>query len=142
MNSAQPVNCSDRLRLPAKRCIRTTGRAAFPGPSMSFFTEHPLVDSFRAFVIAAAVTTVAFSLPLFGQHSAPDPPQPGVLKSQASLPCKESSEPESKRIFGIVPNYRTSPCLQNYKPLTPKEKFKIASQDSFDRGTFVLAAAF
>jgi hypothetical protein len=31
---------------------------------------------------------------------------------------------------------------QNYEPLTPKEKFKIASQDSFDRGTFVLAAAF
>jgi hypothetical protein len=28
------------------------------------------------------------------------------------------------------------------RPLTPKEKFKIASQDSFDRGTFVLAAAF
>ena len=32
--------------------------------------------------------------------------------------------------------------MHPYAPLTPKEKFKIASEDSFDRGTFVLAAAF
>jgi hypothetical protein len=51
-------------------------------------------------------------------------------------------EPEAKRLFWIVPNYRTSPTLTNYKPLTPKEKFKIASQDSFDRGTVILAGMF
>jgi hypothetical protein len=51
-------------------------------------------------------------------------------------------EPEQKRIFGIIPNYRTFPSLKEYKPLTAGEKFKIASQDSFDRGTFVLAGAF
>ena len=109
---------------------------------MNFLTERSLLDCFCGSVIAAAVTAGAFSFPLFGQHSAPDPPLPGVLKSKASTPCDESSQPESKRIFGIVPNYRTSPCLQNFAPLTPKEKFKIASQDSFDRGTFLLAAAF
>ncbi len=49
---------------------------------------------------------------------------------------------ESKRLFGIVPNFRTSPSLQNYEPLTVKEKFKIAGQDGFDRGTVVLAAMF
>ncbi len=50
--------------------------------------------------------------------------------------------PEDKRIFGIIPNYRTSPSLSDYKPLTPRQKFMIATQDSFDRGTVVLAAAF
>ena len=54
----------------------------------------------------------------------------------------QSQEQESKRILGIVPNYRTSPSLQEYKPLTAAEKFKIASQDSFDRGTVALAALF
>ncbi len=49
---------------------------------------------------------------------------------------------ESKRLFGIIPNYRTSPSLRNYEPLTSAEKFKIATQDSFDRGTVVLAALF
>jgi len=49
---------------------------------------------------------------------------------------------ESKRIFWIVPNYRTSPALDNREPLTAAEKFKLASQDAFDRGTIVLGALF
>lgn len=52
------------------------------------------------------------------------------------------AETEQKRLFWVVPNYRTSPSLKDYKPLTTKEKFKIASQDSFDRGTVALAALF
>ncbi|MGP0076775.1 MAG: hypothetical protein ACLPWF_33090 [Bryobacteraceae bacterium] len=51
-------------------------------------------------------------------------------------------EQESKRIFWIVPNYRTSPSLANYEPLTSGEKFKIASEDAFDRGTVALAVIF
>ncbi len=49
---------------------------------------------------------------------------------------------ESKRIFGIVPNYRTSPSLNDFKPLTTKQKFKVAFDDASDRGTFVLAGLF
>ena len=49
---------------------------------------------------------------------------------------------ESKRILGIIPNNRTSPSLKDYKPLSTGEKFEIARQDSFDRGTVVLAAVF
>jgi hypothetical protein len=51
-------------------------------------------------------------------------------------------EPADKRILWIIPNYRTFPSLINYEPISPKEKFKIAAADSFDRGTVVLAAAF
>jgi len=58
--------------------------------------------------------------------------------------CQQAEQEEhpSKRIFGIIPNYRTSPTLKDYKPLTVGEKFKIASQDAFDRGSVALAAAF
>jgi hypothetical protein len=61
--------------------------------------------------------------------------------------CQQTSpdnaaEAEQKRLFWVIPNYRTSPSLKEYKPLTVKEKFKIASQDSFDRGTIALAALF
>ena len=45
-------------------------------------------------------------------------------------------------IFWLISNFRTSPTLAEYKPLTTREKFKIAEQDSFDRGTTALAAAF
>ncbi len=47
-----------------------------------------------------------------------------------------------KRVFGIIPNYRTAKLPNPYVPLSASQKFKLATQDSFDRGTFVLAAAF
>jgi len=80
------------------------------------------------------VATTVFAMPSFGQTTTSgngqqsDPPKP-----------QESSD---KRIFWIIPNYRTFPSLANYQPITPKEKFKIAADDAFDRGTVVLAAAF
>jgi hypothetical protein len=54
----------------------------------------------------------------------------------------DSPDTESKRILGVIPNYRTSASLVNYEPLTDGGKFKIASEDAFDRGTIVLAALF
>ena len=73
------------------------------------------------------------------QISPSDPPQPGVAQE---TPDKTPPPPESKRLLWVIPNYRTSPTLENYAPLTASEKFKIASQDAFDRGTVALAAAF
>ena len=71
-----------------------------------------------------------------GQQSPTDPPD-GVHTTQNA-----TTSGESKRILWIVPNYRTSPSLQDYEPLTPREKFKIASEDAFDRGTMALGAIF
>lgn len=57
--------------------------------------------------------------------------------------CQQSSDDESpKRIFGIVPNFRTAPMPVPYKPVSTKEKYKLARQDALDRGTFVLAGLF
>ena len=47
-----------------------------------------------------------------------------------------------KRILGIVPNYRTSEIVKDYSPITAKQKFALAGEDSFDRGTFILGAFF
>jgi hypothetical protein len=68
-------------------------------------------------------------------------------QSQATAPQPSSgadgqSGDDVKRIWGIIPNYRTSPTLENYQPLTRGEKWKMAADDAFDRGTFMLAAAF
>jgi hypothetical protein len=54
----------------------------------------------------------------------------------------QQPEDEQPRLFGIIPNARTSPTLKDYQPLTPTQKFKVAADDSLDRGTFVLAALF
>ena len=66
------------------------------------------------------------------QNVPADPPQEQATKQ----------ERESKRILGFIPNYRTSPSLVNYEPLTTRDKFKLASEDAFDRGTFALAGFF
>ncbi len=71
----------------------------------------------------------------------------GLLSStafcqQPEPPKTALSEPESKRVFWIIPNFRTSPSLAEYKPLTPREKFRIATLDSFDRGTVALGVLF
>jgi hypothetical protein len=73
----------------------------------------------------------------YPQQPAPNPPtQPGTPANS------DPADQAPKRILGIVPNYRTSPSLTNYEPISAKEKFSIATQDSFDRGTIILAAAF
>jgi hypothetical protein len=62
--------------------------------------------------------------------------------SSSDVAATNAAPPESKRLLGIVPNYRSSPSLQNYQPLSPGDKFKIASEDAFDRGTVILAGIF
>jgi len=48
----------------------------------------------------------------------------------------------NRHILGLIPNYKTFSSLEDYKPLTGREKFKVASENSFDRGTFAMALAF
>jgi len=60
----------------------------------------------------------------------------------APAPATDTAPHVDKHILGIIPNFRTSPTLDPYAPISAGEKFKIARQDSFDRGTFLLAAAF
>lgn len=50
--------------------------------------------------------------------------------------------PESKRLFGLIPNFRTASFPAHYIPLSASEKFHIAALDSFDRGTIALGLLF
>jgi hypothetical protein len=81
------------------------------------------------------------------QASAPESP----LNSEGGSPSPERVKPgprndpqelAPKRILGFIPNFRTTPTLKDYRPITPNQKFKLATQDSFDRGTIILSALF
>jgi len=78
------------------------------------------------------------ALILFAQVSAGQQTPPVTQATDDSNPPPH----ESKRLLWVIPNFKTSPSMQNYEPLTSKEKFKLASQDAFDRGTVALAAMF
>jgi hypothetical protein len=81
-------------------------------------------------------TAAYFPLCSFGQQA------PSDNATDSGTVAPEPPPLRDNRIFGIIPNYRTWPSLTNYKPISTKEKFDIARQDSFDRGTVVLSAAF
>jgi len=47
-----------------------------------------------------------------------------------------------KRIFGVLPNYRTADGSAPFMPITTRHKFYIAAKDSFDYPVYLTAAAF
>jgi hypothetical protein len=57
-------------------------------------------------------------------------------------PNQTTDDEESKRILGVVPNYGTVSGNQPYAPLTSRQKFKLASKDTFDPGAVALVAIF
>jgi hypothetical protein len=86
---------------------------------------------------------LACTLAALGQDANPapaaDPPtnqpaatQPGQI--DPSLP------PPDKRIFGVLPNYRTANQTAVYMPITWQHKFVIGLKDSFDYPLLGLAA--
>lgn len=89
-------------------------------------------------VSATLLTSACSPLLLFGQSFEVATESVSV----ATQPPPVQPPPESKRILGIIPNNRTWPSLKDYEPLTTKQKFQIAREDSFDRGTLILAAMF
>jgi len=62
---------------------------------------------------------------------APVEPQPGL-----------ESPAVSKRLFGVIPNYRADQFRADYKPLTTREKFAIAHSDSFDWPNYFLLVGY
>lgn len=96
----------------------------------------------RALVLARFVAPLFFLLPgAAGQQqdqadSAQPPAAPAVVQP-AQLPH------EDKRLLGVLPNYRTVPSRdRSIPPLTAKQKFTIATKDSFDPPGYGLAAFY
>jgi len=66
-------------------------------------------------------------------QSAPAPPAPG--NSNNSLDGQVGKQP--KRILGIIPNYRAVSADTHLPPLSFKNKFWLATQDTFDYSDFI-----
>ncbi len=78
----------------------------------------------------------------------PDAPQPSYSQSYPSSPSTspkpnpqidDSEGEQTKRILWIIPNYRAVSASTILPPLSPKTKFVLATQDSFDYSSFILA---
>lgn len=54
----------------------------------------------------------------------------------------DAQPPGGKRVFGVLPNYRTADSSLEGTVLTPAQKLNIARKDSFDYPLLALGAAF
>jgi hypothetical protein len=74
---------------------------------------------------------------------AQEPQQVSPSATPDSKPgAREAQEPPGgNHVFGVLPNYRTVDASQVSGPLTPNQKFTIASKDSFDYPLVLLGAA-
>lgn len=96
----------------------------------------------RRLTICLALVSVPSIYCQTASSSHQDPSATEMTDRSIAVPaCFSAAEELPKRIFGIIPNYRSHPSLQESNPLTSGQKFKLAVRDSFDPGTFLLAGA-
>src|SRR6202012_789573 len=73
-------------------------------------------------------------------------PAPAPAAASGTTPATgDSATPtagEDKHIFGVLPNYRTVEGSQPFSPLTAKQKLTIATKDTIDGPSYVLAGLF
>jgi hypothetical protein len=73
--------------------------------------------------------------------SAETPPATDSPNSSGTLtpeqPAVATAKQQPKRILGVMPNYRAVSAGEIPPPPTPKQAFKIATQNSFDYSSFV-----
>jgi len=71
---------------------------------------------------------------------------PAVAGAQTTDNAENASQQAApaidKRIFGVLPNYRTADGSAPFMPITTRHKFYIAAKDSFDYPVYLTAAAF
>ena len=78
----------------------------------------------------------------------PDAPVPQTPQNAASSSTQSSAPPaaasdegkQTKRILGVVPNFRAVSANVKLPPDTPRDKFKTALEDSFDYSAIIFAA--
>jgi hypothetical protein len=69
-------------------------------------------------------------------------PDSAVTTPSGSNDAAKQASPADKRIFGVLPNYRTADGSIPFERITAKQKFTIARKDSLDYPSYVLAGVF
>src|SRR5579863_1693354 len=130
-------------------------RLRFRSPSEASVDKEPF--SFKAFMTRQLLRTFPFSVPILclaisaaagmaqdnaagaggaAQPAATDTPNAPVPQTAAA----EERAPQTKRILGIIPNFRSVSTDEKLPPQTVKEKLLDATEDSFDYSSIVIPA--
>jgi hypothetical protein len=96
-------------------------------------------------VLALVVGCLLLSNRLHAQQAVgadiPDAPKPEtVVVAGGGATPSTHTDPQTKRILGIFPNFRAVSAEAHLPPQSVQEKFETASQDSFDYSALMLPA--
>lgn len=99
--------------------------------------------SCKSFLHCFLLLTMLVGVSPLPAQSSDDPSTDPAVDAADSAKVESKADPSkpSKRLFGVVPNYRTTDGTAPFVPLTAKQKLSIASHDSFDWPTYVTAGA-
>ncbi len=92
---------------------------------------------------AAAQVSASGPSQLASSSDLPDDPSTMLGQAQQSgAAANNSAGPQqTKRILGIIPNFRSVSSDQHLPAQTPKEKLKVSLEDSFDYSAVIFVAA-
>ena len=98
----------------------------------------------QGWVLVSAMLSAASLL----AQEAPKPPAPAAATPAAGSASRvvpvtpqANQPPGGNRVLGIIPNFRTVDISQIGTKLTPRQKFAIASKDTFDYSPVLFSAA-
>jgi len=106
-----------------------TAASAGDSSSADFSSQNSLTADFLSADLLSADPD-ALQVPPKGAADAKAPPNA----------AQSERAPQTKRILGIVPNFRAITTDENLPPQSVKEKFVTASEDSFDYSSIVIPA--
>jgi hypothetical protein len=121
---------------PAQQTNRTSGLISAPDYDLvTTTTESPAQPSAEPWLLAGmSGLRVTFSPAIDDSISVPDDWSDDPAQQNSNPPRK----PQTKRILGVIPNFRSVSTDEILPPQTPKEKFLTTTQDSFDYSAAVV----
>ncbi len=118
-----------------------------PQKATTFLPVNLFLSSLLFCGIAHAQNLAAVSLPdapgitvSTGSYSSSNDANEDQATAQATASADNHQDSQTKRILGIVPNFRAVSANTKLPPQSPKEKFITATEDSFDYSSLLLPA--
>jgi hypothetical protein len=93
-------------------------------------------------LLSTQIVSAQQPTPATEKPSVPAAAEPAPNGQLADGSAKTAPAPVDTHIFGVLPNYRTVEGSQPFSPLTARQKLRIATKDTIDGPSYVLAAAF
>src|SRR5580693_2969181 len=106
------------------------------------------MKSLASLILLTAFLGWICAAPVFAQDTAtpaPAPPNPAASnQTPGAAPAGdvEAEPPGGKRVFGVLPNYRTADASQVGTVITSRQKLTIARKDSFDYPLILLGGFY